>query len=77
MNANCISQILPPDDDYHSGAKWTNCICPRCGKLHRKDLFWIGNLPARKFCDACQGIAERLGNIEEYQIHPQKDYSRD
>lgn len=32
----------------------TECICPKCGGKHRMILNWIGKLPAKKFCYACQ-----------------------
>lgn len=39
----------------------TDCICPRCGKLHTKRTYHTGKELARKFCDPCNAIA-----IEDY-----------
>jgi hypothetical protein len=51
-------------------AKSTSCICPRCMVKHRMKLFWTGELPARKFCNSCNQIAERDYTPDSLSISP-------
>jgi len=39
---------------FKSETKRIECKCPRCGKIHKKILFWVGKGMPRKFCDSCQ-----------------------
>jgi len=48
--------------------KLTPCVCPRCTATHKKMIFWTGNIPARKFCPACEQIAERDYTLEPYSL---------
>jgi len=36
-----------------SPKKFTDCICPRCETKHKMRLYWVGKLPARKYCWTC------------------------
>lgn len=44
------------------------CKCPKCGKLFQKNLFWTGRLPARVYCDNCEGLARTTSDIDYYNI---------
>jgi hypothetical protein len=35
---------------YDSNKKATECICPKCGKIHIMFLFWTGSGMPKKFC---------------------------
>jgi ABC-type ATPase with predicted acetyltransferase domain len=48
--------------------KLTPCICPRCKSKHAKLLFWTGKIPALKFCQSCEQIAERDYAPETYAL---------
>lgn len=41
----------------------TPCECPRCNKSHDLKLFWVGKLPAKKFCDNCRRLADRASSV--------------
>ena len=38
---------------FKSETKRIECKCPRCGKIHKKLLFWVGKTMPRKYCDSC------------------------
>ena len=40
----------------------TECICPRCRKLHIKKLNWIGRGIPRKFCTDCEWFVENYNS---------------
>ncbi len=54
-----------------SAASSTECVCPRCNKIHRKLLMWIGNGTPRKFCAKCEQIDNP---IEEFGINNEAAY---
>ena len=31
-----------------------DCVCPKCGKLHRLNFFWSGKGIPRKYCSGCK-----------------------
>ena len=31
-----------------------DCICPKCGKLHRLNFYWTGKGIPRKYCQGCK-----------------------
>jgi len=35
-----------------------DCKCPKCGKIHKVEMIWIGNGMPRKFCDGCKWFPE-------------------
>ena len=46
----------------------TPCVCPRCGIRHEKAMSWSGKEPARKFCLACEQIAQQDYTSEIYSL---------
>jgi transposase-like protein len=32
----------------------TECLCPKCGSVHRMKIKWIGRGIPRKFCEKCK-----------------------
>ena len=35
-------------------AKFTKCLCPKCGRIHKIKLNWTGRGMPRKFCAICK-----------------------
>lgn len=58
------------NNDPDIGQTWTDCICPRCKKKHQLKLFWVGKLPARKFCLACIAINSNFNSSIPYSFTP-------
>ena len=48
-----------PSDYLPAYEKETKCICPQCGKIHTKFIFWTGNGIPRKFCLPCRKLIQR------------------
>ena len=45
-------------DNYEaSTSKPTECICPKCGKIHIVNMFWTGTTMPRKFCKEHLGLS--------------------
>lgn len=40
------------------GKKMTDCICPKCGREHKKQMIWIGRGVCRKYCEVCKATQE-------------------
>ena len=45
------------------------CKCPRCGKKHKKSVFFVGRGVPRYYCSACAVLLER-GRIGEQGMDP-------
>jgi hypothetical protein len=43
----------PRADKYVATEKLTPCRCPKCEHSHEMRLFWVGMIPALKFCPKC------------------------
>jgi len=43
---------------FKSTTKRMECKCPRCGRIHKKLLFWVGKTMPRKFCDSCKQVVD-------------------
>lgn len=43
-----------------SDMKLTPCVCPRCECDHEIKLFWIGKLPAKKYCKPCRIFKNKI-----------------
>jgi len=39
--------------DFKNGKSWVACKCPKCEKIHKVKMKWIGNGMPRKFCKKC------------------------
>ena len=37
----------------------TECICPKCGKIHTVVMFWTGKGMPRKFCKTHDPLSEK------------------
>jgi tRNA(Ile2) C34 agmatinyltransferase TiaS len=46
----------------------TECICPRCGEYHEKELDWKGRFMPRYFCEKCKAIIREKDIIEEHRV---------
>ena len=48
--------------------RFVECICPKCGKIHKRYMFWTGTTKPRYFCKAHEKLA---GNALEHEPHGQ------
>lgn len=39
------------------------CVCPKCGSLHRLKLLWSGRGKPKKFCQPCKML---IGALESF-----------
>lgn len=46
---------------------FTECLCPKCGAVHRMRIRWIGRGIPRKFCEKCRVTMERNTSAVEYE----------
>jgi Zn ribbon nucleic-acid-binding protein len=44
-----------------SPKRFVKCVCPNCRKNHKLFIYWVGSIPARKFCKKCGKIKDELG----------------
>jgi len=58
-----------PYKDFKVAEKWTKCVCPRCQQPHKLRLFWIGKLPAKKYCEPCDKIRNELDLSQELLVY--------
>jgi hypothetical protein len=40
------------------------CICPKCGVIHRMKLLWSGRGRPKKYCQTCKIFVSTLESIE-------------
>jgi hypothetical protein len=40
------------------------CMCPRCGLVHRMKILWAGRGRPKKFCQACKMYIATLETVE-------------
>lgn len=43
--------------------KVTQCKCPKCERIHKLRILWIGRGMPRKFCPLCKITVYKTGNI--------------
>lgn len=46
--------------------KSTECICPKCGGVHKMWLYWSGAATPRKFCVKCKQTTEGFEDLDEF-----------
>jgi hypothetical protein len=51
--------------DYPCGDGITmECVCPKCGAIHRMKILWAGRGRPKKFCQACKMYIGTLETVE-------------
>jgi len=45
---------------------WTMCICPKCSKKHKFEIFWSGRGTPRIFCQLCK---KKSKGIDDTFLH--------
>jgi len=40
------------------------CVCPKCGNMHKMKLLWSGRGKPKKFCPPCKNFASSMEPIE-------------
>ena len=44
------------------------CVCPKCGTLHKMKLLWTGRGKPKKFCQPCKTFVTSIEQIEFYGV---------
>jgi len=48
---------------------FTECLCPRCGLVHRMKIKWIGRGIPKKFCERCKEAVNKVyHDLDGYSI---------
>ena len=47
---------------------FTECICPKCGTIHKMRIRWIGRGIPRKFCEKCKKAVDWL-EVDNYKMY--------
>lgn len=50
--------------------KTTVCKCPKCGRMHKMKINFIGRGVPRKFCGECGWYPEQYSGIEDAHVVP-------
>lgn len=50
--------------------KATVCKCPKCGRMHKRKINFIGRGIPRKYCEQCDWYVEQYNGIEDAHIVP-------
>jgi hypothetical protein len=62
-NSSCLREdrlwVQASDYDDTSGIT-VECICPKCGIVHRMKLFWSGRGKPKKYCPPCKGFVSTI-----------------
>ena len=53
---------------------FTECLCPKCGLVHKMKIKWIGRGIPRKFCEKCSKSKLEDQNIYEIRYSEIVDY---
>lgn len=40
------------------------CICPRCGAVHKMKLLWIGRGTPKKYCQTCKNYVTSIEPLD-------------
>lgn len=60
------------NEDAPYKEKWTECVCPRCGKLHQQRMNWIGRGTPRVRCGECDlylySLQYDFSFVEPYRV---------
>ena len=48
--------------EFQGREQMTECRCPKCRQRHSMKLFWVGRIPADKFCPNCRNLADRCSS---------------
>jgi uncharacterized protein (DUF983 family) len=52
-----------PEFQFHDGITM-ECVCPKCGVIHRMKILWAGRGKPKKFCQACKMYISTLEAVE-------------
>jgi hypothetical protein len=47
-------------EGFRSYEQSTLCKCPRCEKLHKMRIHWVGNGIPRKYCTPCRHVVDGI-----------------
>lgn len=60
-NVKAICDTLFEDKCFNlDRAASTECICPKCGVIHRLKFLWTGRGMPKKYCQACKLYAASI-----------------
>ena len=40
------------------------CVCPKCGSMHKMKLLWSGRGKPKKFCPPCKNFASSMESVD-------------
>ncbi len=40
------------------------CVCPKCGRVHKLKLLWTGRGKPKKYCQTCKAFVATLEPVE-------------
>ena len=40
------------------------CVCPKCGNMHKMKLLWSGRGKPKQFCPPCKNFASSMESID-------------
>ena len=62
---------IPKNKSYRGSVE---CRCPRCEKIHWKNEFYTGRLPAKYYCPVCLSYVLNAGMAETASIPEKLSY---
>lgn len=63
-----VAECLP--DFVLEKSRSIDCICPKCGSIHRLKLLWTGRGTPRKFCPICKHYSSSISDMEPSRVVP-------
>jgi hypothetical protein len=56
-------------DETEVRGKKTECFCPKCRRVHKMKIRFIGRGQPRKFCPSCRDMAASVDPVHMVEYH--------